>query len=76
MNIIKIILKRIAKIIHFVPATEEEKIAYAKRHSFDSYSKSNETRINPSSGLPMIGCLDVNGNSIGTSSYSDRNYRN
>lgn len=76
MNFIKIILKTIAKIIHFRPATEEEKIAYAKKHSFNSYSKSNDTTINPASGLPMIGCLDVNGNSFGSNSSSDQYYRN
>lgn len=72
MNIIKIILKTIAKIIHFVPATEEEKIEYAKRQrEIHSYSKSNETIINPATGLPMIGCLDVNGNSFGSNSSYD-----
>ena len=74
MNIIKIILKKIAKIIHFRPYsewTEEEKIVWAKRHSFKSYSKSGDTTINPASGLPMVGCLDVNGNSFGSNSSSD-----
>lgn len=32
----------------------------------------NETKINPATGLPMIGSLDSMGNSIG-SSASDRN---
>lgn len=78
MNIIKIILKTIAKIIHFVPATEEEKIEYAKRQrAIHSYSKSNETTINPATGLPMIGCLDVNGNSFGSNgSYEHYPRRN
>ena len=72
MNIIKIILKTLAKIIHFVPATEEEKIEYAKRQrEIHTYSKSNETTINPATGLPMIGCLDVNGNSFGSNSSND-----
>lgn len=72
MNIIKTILKTIAKIIHFVPATEEEKIEYAKRQrAIHSYSKSNDTIINPATGLPMVGCLDVNGNSFGSSSSYD-----
>ena len=72
MNIIKTILKKIAKIIHFVPATEEEKIAYAKKQrAMHSFSKSNETTINPATGLPMIGCLDVNGNSFGSNSSYD-----
>lgn len=65
MNIIKLIIKKIAKIIRFRPLTEEEKNAFSKRHSF---SKSNDTTINPASGLPMIGCLDVNGNSFGSNS--------
>lgn len=69
MNIIKTILKTIAKIIHFRPATEEEKIEYAKRQrAIHSNSKSNDTIINPATGLPMVGCLDVNGNSFGSSS--------
>lgn len=71
VNIIKTILKTIAKIIHFRPATEEERLAYAKRNSFCSYSKDNGTTINPASGLPMVGCLDVNGNSFGSNSSSD-----
>ncbi|HAU3911474.1 TPA: hypothetical protein F7082_15200 [Legionella pneumophila] len=72
MNIIKTILKTIAKIIHFVPATEEEKIEYAiRQRGIHSYSKSNETTINPATGLPMIGCLDINGNSFGCSSSYD-----
>lgn len=52
---LKIILKQIAKIIHFVPATEEEKLEYAKRNSSFYKSRSNETIINPASGLPMTG---------------------
>ncbi|BCA97250.1 hypothetical protein TUM19329_36110 (plasmid) [Legionella antarctica] len=77
MNIIKIILKRIAKIIHFKPATEEEKIEYAKRQrALNTYHKSHDTTINPASGLPMIGCLDVNGNSFGSNSSSDYYRRN
>jgi glutaredoxin 2 len=72
MNIIKTILKTIAKIIHFVPATEEEKIEYAKRQrAINTYSKSNDTIINPATGLPMVGCLDVNGNSFGSNSSYD-----
>ena len=70
MNIIKKILKRIAKIIHFRPLTEEEKIAYKKRHAGSS-SRSNDTTINPATGLPMVGGLDVNGNSFGSSSSYD-----
>lgn len=77
MNIIKTILKTIAKIIHFVPATEEEKIEYAKRQrGIHSYSKSNDTIINPATGLPMVGCLDVNGNSFGSNSSYDNCRRN
>ncbi|MGT3090782.1 MULTISPECIES: hypothetical protein [Legionellaceae] len=79
MNILKRFLKKIAKIIHFRPYsewTEEEKAVYAKRHSFHSYSKSNDTKINPASGLPMIGCLDVNGNTFGSSSSFDDYHRN
>ena len=76
MKFIKIILKAIAKIIHFRLPTEQEKIEFAKRHSLTSYSKSNDTTINPASGLPMIGCLDVNGNSFGSNSSSDSYYRN
>lgn len=76
MNPIQIILKTIAKIIHFRPLTEEERIAYEKRHSFSSYSKSNETTINPASGLPMVGCLDVDGNSFGTNNSFDHYHRN
>lgn len=77
MNIIKTILKTIAKIIHFVPATEEEKIEYAKRQrAIRSYSKSNDTIINPATGLPMVGCLDINGNSFGSSSSYDHYRRN
>jgi hypothetical protein len=72
MNIIKTILKKIAKIIHFVPATAEEKIEYSKRQrAIHSSSKSNDTIINPATGLPMLGCLDVNGNSFGSSSSQD-----
>lgn len=77
MNIIRAILKKIAKIIHFRPATEEEKIEYAKRQrAVHSYSKSNETIINPATGLPMLGCLDVNGNSFGSNNSSDHYRRN
>jgi hypothetical protein len=72
MKFIKIILKTIARIIHFRPATEEEKKAYAERQRASySYYKPNETVINPASGLPMIGCLDVNGSSFGSNSSYD-----
>jgi hypothetical protein len=80
MKLIKLILKTIAKIIHFRPYsewTEEEKIEYAKRQrTFNSSNQSNETRINPATGLPMIGCLDVNGNSFGTNHSHDHFRRN
>lgn len=76
MNIIKIILKKIAKIIHFVPPTEEQKIAFAKKYSCRSHISLNETTINPASGLPMIGGLDVNGNSFGSNNSSDHYQRN
>ena len=77
MKIIKAILKTIAKIIHFRPATEEEIIEYAKRHrAFMSNHRSNDSVINPATGLPMIGCLDVNGNSFRSSSSSDHYRRN
>lgn len=76
MNIIKIILKKFAKIIHFRLPTEEERIAYAKRNSSWPYHKSNETTINPATGLPMVGCLDVNGNSFGSSNLADHYRRN
>ncbi len=69
MKIIKTILKKIAKIIHFKPATKEEILEYAKRQRAINYrSKSSDTIINPSTGLPMVGCLDVNGNSFGSNS--------
>ena len=48
MKLIKLILKTIAKIIHFRPYsewTEEEKIEYAKRQrTFNSSNQSNETK--------------------------------
>ena len=79
MNILKIFLKKIAKIIHFRPYsewTEEEKAVYAKQHSPRFNHKSNDTEINPASGLPMIGCLDVNGNTFGSSNSFDDYHRN
>jgi hypothetical protein len=77
MNLLKKILKVIARIIHFTPATEEQKLEYAKRNSSTcyDYNKSNETVINPASGLPMMGCVDVSGNSFGSNSSSDDYYR-
>lgn len=74
--LLKIPFKIIAKIIRFHPLTEEEKIAYAKRHSSFQSSNNYETTTNPATGLPMIGCLDVNGNSIGCSSSYDHHRRN
>ncbi|HBD7196761.1 TPA: hypothetical protein KKX01_002724 [Legionella pneumophila] len=79
MGILKKILKKIAKVIHFRPYsewTESEKAEYAKRHSFCSYSKSNNTEINPATGLPMIGALDSMGNSLGSSASDRDNYWN
>lgn len=76
MNIIKRILLKFAEIIHFRLPTEEEKLEYGRKYSFRSYSKENSTTINPASGLPMIGCLDVNGNSYGSNSSSDHYHRN
>jgi len=77
MKFIKKILRTFAKIIHFRPFTEEERIEYSKRYSSESYSKSNDTKINPANGLPMLGCLDVNGNTFGTNnSYNDYHRNN
>lgn len=76
MKYIKSILKVFARLIHFRPATEEEKIAFAKRHSLRSRSNLNDTVINPATGLPMIGCLDVNGSSFGSNSSYDNYHRN
>lgn len=79
MNIIKNILKRIAKIIHFIPYsewTEEEKLAWTIKHSSYRYKNLNETHINPASGLPMIGCLDSSGSSFGSNNSYDNYHRN
>ncbi|WP_272946893.1 hypothetical protein [Legionella erythra] len=79
MGILKTILKKIAKIIHFRPYsewTENEKAKYAKQNSFRSCSKSNNTEINPATGLPMIGALDSMGNSFGSSASDRDNYWN
>lgn len=38
--------------------------------------KSNQTRYNPATGLPMIGALDTLGNSIGSSASDRDNYLN
>jgi len=46
-----------------------------RQRAIHSFSKSNETTINPATGLPMIGCLDVNGNSFGSSSSYDHHRR-
>lgn len=35
------------------------------------YKKPDATVINPASGLPMVGGVDVVGNSFGTNNYSD-----
>ena len=71
MNILKIVLKTIAKIIHFVPATELQKIEYAKKYAHTNNSPFNTTTINPATGLPMIGAFDVAGNSFGSNSLPD-----
>ncbi len=78
MNIIKIILKRIAKLIHFrlySEWTEEEKLAWDRQYSSCKYTNSNETSINPATGLPMSGGIDSGGNSFGSSSSSDYHRR-
>ena len=70
--------KIIGKIIHFRPYsqwTEEEKIAFEQQNNQFYSSNNYETTINPATGLPMIGCLDVNGNSIGSSSSYDSHRR-
>lgn len=67
MNIVKRILTKLAQLIRFTPATKEERLAYSLRQS-DYINYSNDTIINPATGLPMIGCLDVNGNSFGSNS--------
>lgn len=78
MNILKRFLKKLLKSFILDPIVNglKKKAVYAKRHSFHSYSKSNDTKINPASGLPMIGCLDVNGNTFGSSSSFDDYHRN
>ena len=75
MNVLKIILKTIARIIHFVPATELQKIEYAKKHAQTTCSPSFETIINPASGLPMMGGVDMAGNTFGSNHVLDDWYR-
>ena len=41
-----------------------------------TYNNSNDTTINPTSGLPMMGRLDINGNSFGSNGSSDHYHRN
>ncbi|HEM7073844.1 TPA: hypothetical protein U2K26_002761 [Legionella pneumophila] len=43
------------------------------QNNINQRNNNNETKINPSTGLPMIGNLDSMGNSFG-SSASDRNH--
>ena len=73
MELINKILKVIAKIIHFTPETEEQRLERVKRNSCnnDDDTKSNEIVINPASGLPMMGCFDMAGNSYGSNAASD-----
>ena len=44
---------------------------FLRQNPINTYSKSNDTIINPATGLPMVGCLDVNGNSFGSNSSYD-----
>lgn len=77
MKFIKNILKVISKIIHFTPPTEEQRLERAKLNSCNNYDdkKSNVTVINPASGLPMMGCFDIAGNSFGSNASADDYYR-
>lgn len=76
MKIIKSMLKILAKIFQFHSESKQEKIEYSRKHYSKSFVRSNDTKINPANGLPMVGCLDLNGNSFGTnSSLNDDRYR-
>ncbi|USQ15590.1 hypothetical protein J2N86_15705 (plasmid) [Legionella lytica] len=70
MSLIKKILKPIVKIIAVRDLTEDERNNLTKRCL--QRSALTETRVNPATGLPMTGCLDLNGSSYGTSnSFND-----
>ena len=76
MNIIKHIFKTFVKFISIRKFSKEEKVDYAKRQSIRSKSTFSETKINPATGLPMVGCLDLNGSSYGTSNSFNDYHRN
>ncbi|HIF0232308.1 TPA: hypothetical protein ACXYK5_002226 [Legionella pneumophila] len=69
MRLIKKILKSFAKIIAVRGLTEEDRnnLTNGRFHR----ATLTETRINPATGLPMSGCLDLNGSSYGTSNSFD-----
>ena len=77
MDILKIVLHKISKIIGIVPATELEKLQDAKTKSDTCPPLPNEVIINPATGLPMIGCFDSAGNLFGSNNTAnDVYYRN
>lgn len=69
MSLIKKILKSFVKIIAVRDLSENEKSNLTK--GCFHHSTLTETRINPATGLPMSGCLDLNGSSYGTSNSFD-----
>lgn len=67
-------LKAFIKFFTIRELTEEEKMNVVKKSSLRQNLISKESRINPASGLPMVGCVDLNGNTYGTSSSFTNSY--
>lgn len=74
MILIKKFLNAFIKFFTIRELTEEEKMNLVKSRSLHRNLTSTGSRINPASGLPMVGCVDLNGNTYGTSSSFANSY--
>jgi hypothetical protein len=73
------LLKKIKDKIGFRIMTKEEYELFLRKKSMGqkpSSFKTNHNKINPASGLPMVGGVDVQGNPYGTSFNSSSSYHN
>jgi hypothetical protein len=70
------LFKNIAEIFKTVPLTEARKLELKKQGFSSNASGNSDTKINPATGLHMIGGSDSMGNSFGSSGSDDHHRRN
>lgn len=70
------LLKKIKDKIGFRIMTKEEYELFLRKKSMGHKPSSIHNEINPASGLPMVGGMDIQGNPYGTSFNSNSSYHN